>query len=68
MSFLLKTTNISIKDISEQTGFKNVHYFTGVFTATVGIPPWNWVEQCVKSADNDAVWVDFYEVPEKALS
>jgi YesN/AraC family two-component response regulator len=39
---LLKTTNLSIKDISEQTGFKNVHYFTRVFTATVGNPPGNF--------------------------
>lgn len=39
---LLKTTNLSIKDISEQTGFKNVHYFTRVFTATVGNSPGNF--------------------------
>jgi len=43
-AILLKTTNISIKDISEQTGFKNVHYFTRVFTATVGNPPGNYRE------------------------
>ncbi|MBD1383382.1 AraC family transcriptional regulator [Metabacillus arenae] len=36
---LLKTTDLSIKDISEQTGFKTVHYFTRVFTATVGSSP-----------------------------
>ena len=41
-AMLLKTTNISIKDISEQTGFKNVHYFTRVFTTTVGNPPGNF--------------------------
>jgi AraC family transcriptional regulator, arabinose operon regulatory protein len=39
---LLKTTNLSIKEISEQTGFKNVHYFTRVFTATIGNPPGNF--------------------------
>jgi len=33
-----------------------------------GLEGVRWVEQCVKSADNGAVWVDFYEVPEKALS
>lgn len=36
---LLKTTNLSIKEISEQTGFINVHYFTRVFKATVGSSP-----------------------------
>lgn len=39
---LLKATNLSIKEISEQTGFKNVHYFTRVFTATVRNPPGNF--------------------------
>lgn len=41
-AMLLKTTNVSIKEISEQTGFKNVHYFTRVFTTTVGNPPGNF--------------------------
>ncbi|MFD2215498.1 AraC family transcriptional regulator [Metabacillus endolithicus] len=36
---LLKTTDLSIKDISEETGFKNIHYFTRVFTSTMGISP-----------------------------
>lgn len=39
---LLKTTNLSIKEISEQTGFNNVHYFTRVFSATIGSPPGNF--------------------------
>ncbi|OAS89265.1 MULTISPECIES: AraC family transcriptional regulator [Metabacillus] len=41
-AMLLKTTNLSIKEISEQTGFKNVHYFTRVFSATVRNPPGNF--------------------------
>jgi AraC family transcriptional regulator, arabinose operon regulatory protein len=41
-AMLLKTTNLSIKEISEQTGFKNVHYFTRVFAATVRNPPGNF--------------------------
>jgi AraC-like DNA-binding protein/mannose-6-phosphate isomerase-like protein (cupin superfamily) len=36
---LLKTTNLSIKDIAEETGFTTVHYFTRVFTSGVGNPP-----------------------------
>ncbi len=36
---LLKTTDLSIKDISEETGFKNVHYFTRVFTSAMGSSP-----------------------------
>jgi transcriptional regulator GlxA family with amidase domain len=36
---LLKTTDLSINDIAEETGFKNVHYFTRVFTSTVGTSP-----------------------------
>ncbi|MFD2215490.1 AraC family transcriptional regulator [Metabacillus endolithicus] len=38
-ALLLKTTNLSIKEISEKTGFKNVHYFTRVFATTVRHPP-----------------------------
>jgi AraC-like DNA-binding protein/mannose-6-phosphate isomerase-like protein (cupin superfamily) len=38
-STLLKTTNLSIKDIAEETGFTTVHYFTRVFTSGVGSPP-----------------------------
>ncbi|WP_299093208.1 AraC family transcriptional regulator [uncultured Metabacillus sp.] len=38
-ALLLKTTNLSIRQISEKTGFKNVHYFTRVFAATVRHPP-----------------------------
>jgi AraC family transcriptional regulator, arabinose operon regulatory protein len=36
---LLKTTDLSIKGIAEETGFKNVHYFTRVFTSVVGSSP-----------------------------
>jgi AraC-like DNA-binding protein/mannose-6-phosphate isomerase-like protein (cupin superfamily) len=36
---LLKTTDLSIKDIAEETGFKNVHYFTRVFTSVMGSSP-----------------------------
>ena len=36
---LLKTTDLSIKDIAEETGFKTVHYFTRVFTSVVGSSP-----------------------------
>ncbi|WP_421155099.1 AraC family transcriptional regulator [Peribacillus simplex] len=36
---LLKTTDLSIKDISEETGFKNIHYFTRVFTSAMGSSP-----------------------------
>ncbi|GAA3330875.1 hypothetical protein GCM10020331_085150 [Ectobacillus funiculus] len=37
---LLKTTDLSIKDIAEETGFRTVHYFTRVFfTSVVGSSP-----------------------------
>ena len=36
---LLKTTDLSIKDIAKQTGFKTVHYFTRVFHSVMGSPP-----------------------------
>ncbi|MDB4866238.1 MAG: AraC family transcriptional regulator [Cohnella sp.] len=36
---LLKTTVYAIKQISEQTGFQSVHYFTRVFTEHFGLPP-----------------------------
>lgn len=36
---LLKTTDLSIKDIARETGFMDVHYFTRVFTDTMREPP-----------------------------
>lgn len=36
---LLKTTDLSIKDIAKQTGFQTVHYFTRVFHDVMGSPP-----------------------------
>ncbi|RIX59666.1 AraC family transcriptional regulator [Paenibacillus nanensis] len=36
---LLTETDLSIKDISRQTGFDTVHYFTSVFSAEMGMPP-----------------------------
>ncbi|RBW68561.1 AraC family transcriptional regulator [Bacillus taeanensis] len=36
---LLKTTDLSIKDIAEETGFTSVHYFTRVFTSALRHSP-----------------------------
>jgi AraC-type DNA-binding domain-containing proteins len=36
---LLTNTDLSIKEISEQTGFDTVHYFTSVFAKEMGMPP-----------------------------
>ncbi|MBE5103441.1 AraC family transcriptional regulator [Priestia aryabhattai] len=36
---LLKTTDLSIRDIAQETGFPDVHYFTRVFTATMHSSP-----------------------------
>ncbi|MFD1064937.1 AraC family transcriptional regulator [Oceanobacillus locisalsi] len=36
---LLKTTDLSIKDIARETGFIDIHYFTRVFTDTMREPP-----------------------------
>ncbi|MEN3772999.1 AraC family transcriptional regulator [Priestia megaterium] len=36
---LLKTTDLSIKDIAQETGFPDVHYFTRVFTASMHSSP-----------------------------
>lgn len=36
---LLATTDLTIKEISDRTGFDTVHYFTTVFTAEMGMPP-----------------------------
>jgi AraC family transcriptional regulator, arabinose operon regulatory protein len=38
-AILLKKTDLSIKDIVEETGFSNVHYFTRVFTSTMRSSP-----------------------------
>jgi AraC-like DNA-binding protein/quercetin dioxygenase-like cupin family protein len=36
---LLKTTNHTIQQVAEETGFENVHYFTRVFKQLMGVPP-----------------------------
>jgi AraC family transcriptional regulator, arabinose operon regulatory protein len=36
---LLKTTDLTIKDIAEKTGFTSVHYFTRVFTSSLSCSP-----------------------------
>lgn len=36
---LLKTTDLSIKDIAEECGFSTVHYFTRVFKSSMRTPP-----------------------------
>lgn len=38
-AILLKETETSIKEIAEETGFPNVHYFTRVFTSAMGSSP-----------------------------
>jgi AraC-like DNA-binding protein/mannose-6-phosphate isomerase-like protein (cupin superfamily) len=38
-AILLKTTDLSIKDIAEETGFTTVHYFTRVFTSKMRSSP-----------------------------
>lgn len=36
---LLKNTSLSIRDIAEQCGFSDEHYFSGYFKKRTGIPP-----------------------------
>ncbi|BBI31576.1 putative HTH-type transcriptional regulator YfiF [Cohnella abietis] len=36
---LLANTNKSLKDIAIEIGFESIHYFTRVFTASLGTPP-----------------------------
>lgn len=36
---MLRNTKISIKDVAYKCGFKNVYYFTTLFTKTFSIPP-----------------------------
>ncbi len=38
-TILLKKTDLSLKEISEETGFMSVHYFTRVFTSTMQTSP-----------------------------
>ncbi|MFD2115344.1 AraC family transcriptional regulator [Paenibacillus yanchengensis] len=38
-STLLSNTDLSLKEISEASGFKTVHYFTTVFSAEMGMAP-----------------------------
>ncbi|MCM3717770.1 AraC family transcriptional regulator [Fictibacillus phosphorivorans] len=38
-TYLLKSTDLSIKEIADATGFKSVHYFTRVLKQEIGLPP-----------------------------
>lgn len=44
-ALLLTTTNESIKQVAEETGFINVYYFTKVFTAEMKTPPGKFRKQ-----------------------
>lgn len=36
---LLRTMDMPVKQVAAQTGFKNIYYFTKIFSAFTGIPP-----------------------------
>lgn len=44
---LLKQTDMSIKEIAEETGFKNVQYFTRIFTLVMQMPPGKFRKQFI---------------------
>ncbi|KRF43831.1 AraC family transcriptional regulator [Paenibacillus sp. Soil787] len=43
-ALMLSTTRNTIKQISEETGFDNVHYFTTVFSEVMGVSPGKFVD------------------------
>lgn len=48
-AYLLSTTNMSIKSISEETGFASVHYFTAVFKEILGITPGEFQRKLIEN-------------------
>lgn len=42
---LLRTSTVTIKEVAEETGFDNIHYFTRVFTLEMGISPAKYRKQ-----------------------
>jgi YesN/AraC family two-component response regulator len=42
---LFSTTEWSIKQIAEETGFDNVHYFTTIFKTEMGEPPGQFIKK-----------------------
>lgn len=47
-SILLTTTQKSIKQVAEETGFDTVHYFTRVFSEVMNISPGKFVDKFMK--------------------
>lgn len=37
--YLLRGTDLALKEVAEACGFRSVHYFTRVFTAAIGVAP-----------------------------
>jgi len=48
---LLTTTDWSIKQVAEETGFDTVHYFTTVFKAEMGEPPGQFLKKLKEHSD-----------------
>lgn len=48
---LLSSTDLSIKQIAEETGFDTVHYFTAVFKSEMGEPPGQFRKKFREHAD-----------------
>ncbi len=46
--YLLRTTDMSIKEISEKIGFSNSDYLTRIFKANLGVTPSVYREEVLK--------------------
>ena len=53
---LLKSTTLSVREISEQLGFATRNYFSAVFQQVTGKRPWNSGKHKAKQASCDTVW------------
>jgi AraC-like DNA-binding protein len=64
---LLSTTDWSIKQIAEETGFDTVHYFTTIFKAEMGEPPGKFIKK-LKDHTESALIIGFTDTDRSTLS
>ncbi|WP_407272768.1 AraC family transcriptional regulator [Radiobacillus sp. PE A8.2] len=53
---LMTYSELTLKQIAEQTGFKTVHHFSKVFKEIEGIPPGQWLERERRGICKDVVF------------
>ncbi|MGN8682466.1 response regulator transcription factor [Gracilibacillus sp. HCP3S3_G5_1] len=53
---LLKTTDLSIREIAERVGYDSQHYFSTAFRKLTGMPPKQFRQNCIQISNGTKTW------------